>query len=117
MPTRALPWLERTVANVSQIVSWSADSVDAETGPLMHRRRSRSGRQAALHVLELGGRGGIHQHSVAMAELAAERTANRVILHTARRRELEPSSGVEVCPCMTWPFGRLKKLKFAASYL
>jgi glycosyltransferase involved in cell wall biosynthesis len=56
---------------------------------------------ATAHLVEVGGRGGVFQHAVAVAETLAERGIP-VVLHTATDAELEPGGGVRVCRCMRW---------------
>ena len=54
-----------------------------------------------VHLIEVGGRGGVFHHTVGVAEaLAAAGTA--VVLHTADDAELTPAGGVELCSCMRW---------------
>jgi len=55
---------------------------------------------ATVHLLEPGGRGGIFQHTVAVAEALAE-VGVRIVLHTAQDAELRPDK-VTFCPCVHW---------------
>jgi glycosyltransferase involved in cell wall biosynthesis len=55
-----------------------------------------------VHLIEVGGRGGVYQHTVGVAEaLAAVGVA--VTVHTADDAELAPGADVELCGCMHWP--------------
>jgi glycosyltransferase involved in cell wall biosynthesis len=66
---------------------------------------SRGSRRAdgvlAVDLVELDGRGGPYQHTVAVAE-ALESSGVHVTLHTATDAELEAMPPVEVCRCMDW---------------
>jgi glycosyltransferase involved in cell wall biosynthesis len=53
------------------------------------------------HIVEVGGRGGVYQHAVAVADALAGRGVD-VTLHTATDAELEPGPGVRVCRCVHW---------------
>lgn len=53
-----------------------------------------------IHMLEPGGRGGVFQHSVAVADLLAD-TGREVILHTAGDAELQPERAT-FCGCVSW---------------
>jgi glycosyltransferase involved in cell wall biosynthesis len=53
-----------------------------------------------VHLVEPGGRGGVFQHTVAVAEALAE-VGVHVVLHTAQDAELRPA-GVTFCPCVHW---------------
>jgi glycosyltransferase involved in cell wall biosynthesis len=55
----------------------------------------------SAHIVEAGGRGGVYQHAVAVAE-ALRSSGVEVVLHTATDAELEPGAGVEVCRCVRW---------------
>jgi glycosyltransferase involved in cell wall biosynthesis len=55
----------------------------------------------AVDLVELDGRGGPYQHTVAVAD-ALQRSGLRVTLHTATDAELLPAEPVEVCRCMDW---------------
>jgi glycosyltransferase involved in cell wall biosynthesis len=55
----------------------------------------------AAHIVEAGGRGGVYQHAVAVANALAARGVP-VVLHTAGDAELTPSAGVRVCRCVRW---------------
>jgi glycosyltransferase involved in cell wall biosynthesis len=55
----------------------------------------------AVDLVELDGRGGPYQHTVAVAD-ALQRAGVRVVLHTATDAELVPAPPVEVCRCMDW---------------
>lgn len=54
-----------------------------------------------IHIVEAGGRGGVYQHSVAVAEALA-RHGEQVVLHTADDAELLPGPEVRVCRCVRW---------------
>ena len=54
-----------------------------------------------IHIVEAGGRGGVYQHAVAVAEALA-RHGEDVVLHTADDAELLPGPGVRVCSCVRW---------------
>jgi glycosyltransferase involved in cell wall biosynthesis len=55
-----------------------------------------------VQLVEQGGRGGVFQHTVALARLLAE-NGLQVILHTASDPELDASgAGVTVCGCVDW---------------
>jgi glycosyltransferase involved in cell wall biosynthesis len=54
-----------------------------------------------VHLVEPGGRGGVFQHALALAE-ALSRVGIRVRLHTADDPERLPAGSVEVCSCMRW---------------
>jgi glycosyltransferase involved in cell wall biosynthesis len=68
--------------------------------------------------VELDGRGGPYQHTVAVAEALAC-SGVHVVLHTATDAELEPAPPVEICRCMDWVrdarYGR--RLLVAARFL
>jgi len=55
----------------------------------------------AVDLVELDGRGGPYQHTVAVAD-ALQRSGVDVVLHTATDAELVPTQPVEVCRCMDW---------------
>jgi glycosyltransferase involved in cell wall biosynthesis len=59
------------------------------------------GRRGGIHIVEAGGRGGVYQHSVAVAQALAAR-GERVTLHTATDAELEPGGDVVMCRCVRW---------------
>jgi glycosyltransferase involved in cell wall biosynthesis len=55
-----------------------------------------------VHLIEPGGRGGVYQHTVALARLLASHGL-AVRLHTASDPEFDPGgSGVEGCGCVEW---------------
>ncbi len=54
-----------------------------------------------IHIVEAGGRGGVYQHAVAVAQALAAR-GERVTLHTATDAELEPGGEVDLCRCVRW---------------
>ena len=54
-----------------------------------------------IHIVEAGGRGGVYQHAVAVAEALA-RHGEQVVLHTADDAELVPGPEVRVCRCVRW---------------
>lgn len=74
----------------------------------------------AAHIVEVGGRGGVYQHAVAVADALAER-GMPVTLHTATDSELQPSQAVRVCRCVRWFRGLrpgfLRPPLIAAAYL
>jgi glycosyltransferase involved in cell wall biosynthesis len=53
------------------------------------------------HIVEVGGRGGVYQHAVAVADAVAE-SGVPVVLHTAVDAELEPPDAVRLCRCVHW---------------
>jgi glycosyltransferase involved in cell wall biosynthesis len=55
----------------------------------------------AVDLVELDGRGGPYQHTVAVAD-ALQRSGVNVRLHTATDAELEPTEPVTLCRCMDW---------------
>jgi glycosyltransferase involved in cell wall biosynthesis len=59
------------------------------------------GNVRTVHLVEPGGRGGVFQHTAALAEALAVAGMD-VCLHTADDAELKPS-GVAVCGCVHWP--------------
>ena len=65
------------------------------------RGSERVGGAFAVDLVELDGRGGIYQHTVAVAD-ALSRSGVDVVLHTATDAELVPTQPVEVCRCMDW---------------
>src|SRR3954453_5406306 len=71
-----------------------------------------------VHLVEQGGRGGVFQHTVAVAHALAQ-TGLEVKLHTARDAEFDPSTpGVTVCRCVEWYRGRrFRRLMIGARYL
>ena len=59
-----------------------------------------------VHLVEQGGRGGVFQHTCALAQILASHGV-AVRLHTASDPELDASApGVEVCGCVEWFRGR-----------
>jgi glycosyltransferase involved in cell wall biosynthesis len=54
-----------------------------------------------VDLVELDGRGGPYQHTVAVAD-ALQGSGAHVVLHTATDAELLPTQPVEVCRCMDW---------------
>ena len=54
-----------------------------------------------IHIVEAGGRGGVYQHAVAVAEALAHH-GEQVVLHTADDAELLPGPEVQVCRCVRW---------------
>jgi glycosyltransferase involved in cell wall biosynthesis len=54
-----------------------------------------------IHIVEAGGRGGVYQHAVAVAEALA-RHGREVVLHTTDDAELVPGPEVRVCRCVRW---------------
>jgi glycosyltransferase involved in cell wall biosynthesis len=54
-----------------------------------------------VHLVEVGGRGGVYQHAVAVADTLSA-AGVPVVLHTATDVELEPAAGVRVCRCFRW---------------
>jgi glycosyltransferase involved in cell wall biosynthesis len=71
-----------------------------------------------VDLVELDGRGGPYQHTVAVAD-ALQRSGVRVVLHTATDAELTPGPLVEVCRCMDWlrDAGRGRRTLIAARFL
>jgi len=70
-----------------------------------------------LHMVEPGGRGGVYQHAVAVAQ-AATRAGRPVTLHTADDCEFVPQD-VSLCRCVRWRRnlpGPLKKVASAGAY-
>jgi glycosyltransferase involved in cell wall biosynthesis len=70
-----------------------------------------------LHMVEPGGRGGVFQHAVAVAQAAA-RDGRPVTLHTADDCEFQPQD-VSLCRCVKWHRklpGPLKKVASALAY-
>jgi glycosyltransferase involved in cell wall biosynthesis len=72
----------------------------------------------AVDLVELDGRGGPYQHTVAVAD-ALQRSGVRVVLHTATDAELAPAPPVEVCRCMDWlrEAGPARRGRVAARFL
>lgn len=73
----------------------------------------------AIHMVEVGGRGGVYQHALAVVEGLAG-TGRRVVLHTADDAELVPAAPVEVCRCIDWARGlhpRLRRPYIAVRYV
>src|SRR3569623_2022252 len=71
-----------------------------------------------LHMVEPGGRGGVYQHAVAVAQASA-RAGRPVTLHTADDCEFEPPD-VSLCRCVKWHRSlpaTLKKLVSAGAYV
>lgn len=63
-----------------------------------------TGRQAEgvrIELVEVGGRGGVYQHSVALAQLMATHGATPPLLHTATDHE-DLGDRVDRCTCFTW---------------
>lgn len=57
--------------------------------------------QRTVHLLDIGGRGGVFQHTLTIAnQLAASGCS--VTLHTARDCEHQPDEGVNLCACVVW---------------
>lgn len=71
-----------------------------------------------IHLVEPLGRGGIYQHTVAIADALVER-GYEVCLHTATDPEFEPDHRVHLCTCIDWLRNRrsLRRLSFATRYL
>lgn len=70
-------------------------------------------RPAVLHLVEVGGRGGVYQHAVAVASAAAD-FGMSVVLHSASDAELLPPKSVRMCPCFTWPRAGSRRVRRAA---
>jgi glycosyltransferase involved in cell wall biosynthesis len=72
------------------------------------------------HIVEVGGRGGVYQHAVAVADAVAG-TGVPVVLHTAVDAELEPPPAVRLCRCVRWwrglKPGALRPPLIAATYV
>ena len=72
-----------------------------------------------MHIVEAGGRGGVYQHAVAVAEALA-RHGEEVVLHTADDAELLPGPEVRVCQCVRWyrqPEGPLRRPRILVNWL
>jgi glycosyltransferase involved in cell wall biosynthesis len=69
-----------------------------------------------IHIFEPGGRGGVYQHAVALADLVSQEVGRPVILHTGRHPEFAPAHA-RVCECADWPSGRLRRTRTVARYL
>jgi glycosyltransferase involved in cell wall biosynthesis len=86
------------------------------------RRRSSTDRStlpATIHLVEPGGRGGVYQHTVGVAEALAASGVD-VVLHTAADPEVLPSANVSYCPCVRWQRSgprALRQAVTAARYL
>jgi glycosyltransferase involved in cell wall biosynthesis len=65
-----------------------------------------------VHFLEIGGRGGVYQHTVGVAEALAA-TGVPVVIHTATDPELVPGNGVDLCRCMDWARSRSRRRRQA----
>jgi glycosyltransferase involved in cell wall biosynthesis len=63
-----------------------------------------------IHIVEAGGRGGVYQHAVAVAE-ALTASGEAVVLHTATDPELDPPGGFRVCRCVRWHRGHRSPLR------
>ncbi len=59
------------------------------------------GARPTVHIVEPGGRGGVYQHSLALAAVLAE-SGLAVRLHTANDCEVAPDSAIELCGCVEW---------------
>lgn len=58
---------------------------------------------STLHVVEVGGEGGVYQHVLGAAEHGVYKSWNRVIVHTAQDAETCPQiDGLEYHKCMRW---------------
>ena len=82
------------------------------------RGKQRVGGALAVDLVELDGRGGPYQHTVAVAD-ALQRSGVDVVLHTATDAELLPTEPVEVCRCMDWlrDARRWRRTRVAARFL
>lgn len=73
-----------------------------------------------LHLVEPGGRGGVYQHTLALAELMSA-GGHPVVLHTARDFEVVAPDPVTMCPCVDWlrdrPRGRRRSAALVIAYL
>ena len=72
-----------------------------------------------IHMVEAGGRGGVYQHAVAVAEALAHH-GEHVVLHTAYDAELLPGRGVQVCRCVRWyreSEGPLRRARILGNWL
>ena len=73
-----------------------------------------------VHFVEIGGQGGVFQHTLELAQLLGVR-GTRVIVHTAVDAEHEPVHGAEFCRCMSWcrniANGRLRRMVVALRYM
>lgn len=70
-----------------------------------------------VHFVEFGGRGGVYQHSIAMAQEMIQRGI-LVVFHTAIDPEFELPN-LPLCKCVDWHrnAGKFRKLKILNSYL
>lgn len=58
---------------------------------------------STLHVVEVGGEGGVYQHVLGAAEHGTYRQWKRVVLHTSKDAEVYPEiAGLEFHRCMRW---------------
>lgn len=58
---------------------------------------------SVLNIVEPGGRGGVYQHVLGMAQSLADDNSCNVRIHTARDAECRPQIGsVSYCNCMRW---------------
>jgi len=76
-----------------------------------------SNRLPGLHLVEFGGDGGIHQHTIEVAR-QSRLLSKRVVLHTSTDPELKVLE-IDYCPCMNWyrDGGTLRKLMITFSFL
>jgi glycosyltransferase involved in cell wall biosynthesis len=81
-------------------------------------RRPSDGGAVTVHLVELDGRGGPYQHTVAVAD-ELDRAGVHVVLHTATDAELMPAREIRVCRCMDWlrDAGRGRRALVAARFL
>lgn len=75
------------------------------------------GRPASVHIVEVGGRSGVFQHTVAVAELLVS-VGTDVLIHTARDHE-PLATGQQFCTCFTWlrSARRARSLRIAVAFL
>lgn len=70
-----------------------------------------------IHMLEVGGRGGVFQHSLAVC-IALSEAGHRVTLHTSTDPEIVDDR-VTICRCFSWyrESTRLRSIRIAAGFL
>ena len=81
-------------------------------GPVPRVRRSGS----AVHLIEVGGQGGVFQHTLALAQQLVQEGLPAVI-HTADDCEIR-APGIDYCYCFSWQRGRrLRGPRIAVQYV
>ncbi len=68
------------------------------------RALGRHGRRARIHMVEVGGSGGVYYHALGAARALADDGGVAVTLHTALDAEEGPT-GFDVCRCIDWRRG------------